>query len=236
MFLLVSDYDGTLKPYEKNPNIIEKEIFKKNLLATKKFMEKGNIFSIATGRSTDSIKDEVSKYNINYDYLLTYNGRVILDKHDNIVYANYIDKSFIEFLIKNKEIIKGITLYNEYGLTKSPKNIIYIKLRLKEPKDSKKLIEEINEKYPEIKMDYNIIFKDISIRNNFNKGLGIEELIHSKKLEITKDKIITVGDEINDIEMLEEYNGYRMIVSHPKLLLSTSNYTTSIHKLIKKIN
>ena len=84
MKLLVSDYDGTIKPYDKNPNFIEKLIFKENIKSINDFM-KNNKFVIATGRNTKSISDETEKYEIKYDYLISYNGRVIVDNNNNVI-------------------------------------------------------------------------------------------------------------------------------------------------------
>ena len=36
MYTLISDYDGTFKPFDNNPNIIEKYIFKHNNYYNKK--------------------------------------------------------------------------------------------------------------------------------------------------------------------------------------------------------
>lgn len=236
MNLLISDYDGTLKSYDNNPNIIEKETFKKNINAINKFIDNGNKFVIATGRSTDSIKDEIEKYNINYTYLMTYNGRTILDKEENVIYANYLQEELIKCLLKNKELIKCLDLYNEYGYTKSNENIIYIKLSVKDIKEIKKILIELQKEYPELKIDCNNILKRMIIRNDFNKRLGIEELLNREKIIIPKKQIITVGDEVNDIDMIHEYNGYKMLISNPQLLFVTNKTTTSIHRLIKKLN
>ena len=40
MKLLVSDYDGTIKTYDKNPNFLEKYVFKKNIDEIKKAINK----------------------------------------------------------------------------------------------------------------------------------------------------------------------------------------------------
>ena len=234
MNLLISDYDGTIKPYEKNPNIIERETFKKNIKSINKFIEKGNIFAIATGRSTDSIKEEIKKYNINYNYLLTYNGRTILNNKNKIIFSNQINNSIINNLI-NKDIIKEIRKYNDFGYTKETENLVYIKLFLKHFRNLKQTLIELRKENPTTKIDYDYIYNSIIIRNSFNKRNGIEELLKEEKIIIPKEKIITVGDETNDIDMINEYNGYRMFLSNPKLLFVTNNVTTSIHKLIKKI-
>lgn len=234
MNLLVSDYDGTIKPYDKNPNIIEKETFKKNIKSINKFIDQGNIFAIATGRSTDSIQEEINNYDIKYNYLLTYNGRTILDNKNNVIFSNQINSNIVNELYK-KEYFKELLNYNDFGLTKENKNLVYIKLYLNHFKYIKQALTELRKENLETQIDFDFISNSIIIRNKFNKKMGIEELLKNENLIIPKEKIITIGDEMNDIDMINEYNGYRMLLSNPRLLFVTNNVTTSIHKLIKKI-
>ena len=231
MYTLISDYDGTFKPFDKNPNIIEKYIFIHNIESTKNLIKNNNQFIIATGRDTKSIIDEIKKYNIDYNYLITYNGRVILDKNNNLLYANYINKECLQY-IKNEIIIKKFLNFNEYGCTENDDNLIYSKINIKPTKEIKKLILKWQEKFNELSIDYNMILNILTIRNKFNKSLGIQELNN----QISLNNIITVGDESNDFEMLKDYDGYRLFMSNPKLLLATKKSISSVHRLIKKLD
>lgn len=232
MKFLISDYDGTIKTYDKSPNIFESYTFIKNIESINAFY-KENKFAIATGRNTSSIQNEASKYKILYNYLISYNGRVIVDKNNNLLNAQYINKKFIDEL--NYINIKNITLYDEYEKIKSKNNLIYIYLTLNNRKDANKYLLEWRELYPDLQIDYNQIFNYIIIRKKYNKVLGIKKLLDIENINIPKKNIITIGDETNDLEMIKEYDGYRMLISNPKLLFTTKNVATSVHKLIKKI-
>ena len=59
MKILASDFDNTL--YIKNENELNK-----NILALKKYLSKGNLFCIITGRSYTSVKKLFSKEFKNY--------------------------------------------------------------------------------------------------------------------------------------------------------------------------
>ena len=61
MKLLVSDYDGTFKESTKSGSV------EKNVAAVKRFLDNGNMFSIATGRSYISIKRETDRFHIPYN-------------------------------------------------------------------------------------------------------------------------------------------------------------------------
>src|SRR5574344_1034320 len=98
MKLLVSDYDGTLKPDIKNLYL--------NIEAIKRFKEKGNTFMISTGRSFVSIKKEITKYNIPYDFLSCNDGAILFDNNDNILYKNIIEKELLILLLEQLKQFK----------------------------------------------------------------------------------------------------------------------------------
>ena len=228
MKFLVSDYDGTYKEDIKGKNIIL------NNEAIKNFLNKGNKFVIATGRSYTSIKKEINKYNIPYNYLICNNGSVIFNEQDEIIYKYPISE---EILYETLEIltlsqkIKKIELFDAKGnLTQTNAEIIELLCQV-----SIKNIQEIKK----IKNILNYL-ECISFLNTFllktpsNKKDGIE--IIAKKEKINPNDIYTIGNDINDLEMLKAYNGYKIIYSNPKLLLKNIKTITSVKSLIKKIN
>lgn len=68
MYVLASDYDGTLKTRIHDLHI--------NIKSLKKFRSLGNKFIIATGRSFESIKKEIDEFEILFDYLSCNDGAV----------------------------------------------------------------------------------------------------------------------------------------------------------------
>ena len=104
MKLLVSDYDLTF-------NVLDYDV-RFNVKAIDRFRKNGNLFFLNTGRSFESIKKEVLKYHINYDYLGCCDGNLVLNKNGDIIYCNnlsrmifyQIDKLSDEFNFNLKEI------------------------------------------------------------------------------------------------------------------------------------
>ena len=148
--MLISDYDGTLNV---NDDLLFKIDLKLNINAIKEFRCKGNIFVISTARGYNSIKEEIVKYNIPYDYLTCNNFK--------LQYRNF----------------------HTY------------------------------------------------IKNECTKLDGANFLKNYLKIE----DIYAVGDSKDELELLQAYNGYKMIFSDPALLNKNIQTTSSVHKVIKKI-
>ena len=235
MIYLFSDYDGTFKNYENNkPYYYEKKTFEKNIKYATSFMNSGNIFTITTGRNTENILNEIKKYNINFNYITAYDGLVTIDKNGNVVYEKCIEKDLLNNI---KKIIQKYNIdnhiFNNYGLSDSYENIVYIKLYTRNERIYN-LIKELIKDYNNVYFKYEKLLGIITIHIDMNKSLGIKELLKYKKVS-NSDKIVTVGDSTNDLEMINDYEGYKMLISHPKLYLNKSKTTTSVNKLIKKL-
>lgn len=71
MKLLATDYDGTLK--------FGDTLADEDIEAIRKWKEQGNLFSIVTGRSSQSIFAEAQKYGLPVDYFITNNGGMVFD-------------------------------------------------------------------------------------------------------------------------------------------------------------
>jgi len=226
MKFLITDYDGTLKTDIKN--------LKLNISAINEFRKRGNHFAIATGRNFDSIKAEINKYNIKYDYLITNDGAITFDKFDNILCSEVFENNLLNELYN---YISSISKYKNklsaYTLPNSNK-IIELQI-LTSIFNSLSDLEKILEVFPEIKKNYLriFLFKFIFLKKACNKSTAINSL--TKLLNENYEDIITVGDNSNDIEMIKDYNGYKMLFSYPCLYKYNFKTITEVHKLVKKL-
>ncbi len=228
--LLVSDYDNTLFTDEKQ--------ILKSIENIKKFQEDGNIFVISTSRSWKSIKKEIDKYKIPFDYLCCNTGGTIFNnKGDNLFIGNISDTT----INKVENILSKVNTRNisitRYGIYKEYEEKInkILGYKIKGNKDIEKIKEEL-----EIKLsnEFEIILKNEKNCNKLflnyklnTKENGIDRLI--KLLPKSDYKVITVGDDDVDFNMLKKYNGYRMLNSS-KLLIDNINKTVnSVDELIK---
>ena len=221
--LLVSDYDNTLFTDEKQ--------ILKSIENIKKFQEDGNIFVISTSRSWKSIKKEIDKYKIPFDYLCCNTGGTIFNnKGDNLFIGNISDTT----INKVENILSKVNTRNisitRYGIYKEYEEKInkILGYKIKGNKDIEKIKEEL-----EIKLsnEFEIILKNEKNCNKLflnyklnTKENGIDRLI--KLLPKSDYKVITVGDDDVDFNMLKKYNGYRMLNSS-KLLIDNINKTVN---------
>lgn len=237
MKVLFSDYDGTIKTYDKRSNIIERCTFKKNLLYIRKFIMSGNIFNITTGRNPESIKIEIEKYSIFYNFLTCYDGRITFDCDGNILSSKFINKDIlfsIRKILLNKDLITKFVSYDENGRSDSIDNSIILYLFFTNYNEVKKYIDDIIGNNKDLQIEYNPFLKRVFISTKFNKELSANELSNINGWKYSD--IYSIGDGMNDLELLTAYNGYKMLISDPRLYYYVDNTITSLHKLIKKIN
>jgi len=203
MILLASDYDGTL--YNEGKDL------QANIDAIKDFRKKDNLFVIATGRSFISIKKQVQMFNIPYDYLICNDGSVIFDDSDSLMSAKYILKDELFALVSSlkKLDIEGLKFYNEYDKTNNLKNIVELEVNINSSTQLKVLREMLLKQYP--KFHAFKIHNCVFLRYKYFKNDGIFELCSN--LTEKPSEIYTIGDDLNDLEMLKSYKGYLMMNS-----------------------
>lgn len=227
MKLLASDYDGTL--YTDRANL------RLNMKAINKFMNNGNKFAIVTGRSFESIKKEIEYYNIKYDYLACNNGLIIFDNKDNIINSSILSLENLNLIydnIMNFSGVKDVQLYSFFSLTYSFRDVLEVYAKFKNINAAKECKKYIESNLSNISC-YNK-FNKLFICNNITKADAVSFIQHLHNID--KNNIYAVGDNTNDLEMLEKYNGYKMLFSYPSLLFKKIPTTREVHTLVKKIN
>ena len=214
MILLCSDYDGTL--HFKNEN--DSGYFKpEDLKEIKIFQEKGNLFSLCTGRIIDTIQDDLIK-NMNIDYAIASTGGAIFDEnfkdffHQKIdfdslksIYQNYHHLLSFYYhieghpysVINNGDFYENRTEINSIDELEN-KDITGVSVYADTDEKAKAICAELNEKYPLVNVFQNNSWLDI-VDKNISKGISALKL-----KELTKADIMCgIGDSYNDIELLK---------------------------------
>lgn len=222
--VLISDYDFTFYTGE--------EEIKENVKKTEEFKRTGNIFVIATARDPKSIREKLEKYNIQCDYVISYLGGVI-EKDEEYIYVCYLKENVVNRIDKiiskydNLEIIP-------MSIKESPKvdEIIGYKIICENQETLYNIAEEFkDDEYVWCR----VIENELYINNKVHtKVTAINELI--EKCDFSKEQIYTVGDFDDDLEMLLNFNGYRMKNSSELLKENIKNEVSSVGELIEIIN
>jgi len=244
-YILVSDMDGTLLNSEKR-------ISKKNLDAIDYFVKEGGKFTVATGRMLQSVEKFVNQLKMELPAIL-HNGAKTYDYKNNKVISQYpiekdrkaflrrirVDKPSLGIEIFADEIVY---IYRSCELTKRYDkhdfNIVYempeevwdqewLKVLLIGDKEE---LDELEKEYSST-YDKGAIFRsgdhylDV-VSNKVSKGKALKELI--KINNIDPKKVIAVGDNMNDIEMLEVANyGFYIKTGEKRALINAKHLAPS---------
>lgn len=215
MKALFSDFDGTF--------------YDDNYLENIKFIENLGIdFIIATGRHYFSLKNDLK---IDCKYYICNDGAYILDSNKNCIYKNSINNSDVETIYKRikKLGIEDFFLDSYDKLTKDltyPVNKFSVKIINRETAMDtlSKLISNLDNVYGYLSENY------INILNfNSTKETAIDYLVKKENYE----KVYVVGNEINDYNMINKYNGY-LVTKDKKNNFNCINKFTELKEIIKK--
>lgn len=223
MKLLVTDYDNTLElHYDYTDN---NAILKRNLIALNKFMQ-NNIVCIATGRHFNAIYETLLENNIKFNYLCSNNGAELYNKNYNLLFCLPIAKYDIEVL---KKLGEKVIFRNAYNSKLIPSANLYFD-NLEEYNKTKEYLQSnlkhsfVEYKYPKIKV----------INKKCNK-LNVIEIINTLE-EISEENIYTIGDDVNDIEMILKYNGSSLATAKEEVKKISLKIYDELNQLISDIN
>ena len=225
--LFISDYDGTLGVAPKNDIDIETRE------AINKFIEKGGIFVVCSGRETSSITRILKESNLAKGLLVSFQGARITDLETgtNLFDGGLDVKTAIEVL--NAVEHSGLTplayaentfFYNEFnpyieryekairlkGFVANVKNHIE-ENQIKTSKicwlgDDKKVNEvanEMNEKFKGKGVKFNSGATNLLEAINVNCSKGVAVRYLANYYNIPLNQVIAVGDSTNDIDLLK---------------------------------
>ena len=229
--LFISDYDRTLGGAPDN------NIDAETMEAIERFIEKGGIFTVCSGRETSSITKILRKHNLTGP-VVSFQGARITDIQSG--------ESIFDGGLSLENALKALDAVAESGLTpiaygkselfveeKNPYVLYYenavglcgevvdIKEHLKNSKECifkicwlgddevvNRTAERLNAKFEGLGIQFNSGSKNLLEAINPECGKGSAVRFLSKLYNIPFDKIITVGDSTNDIDLVKgEWHG-----------------------------
>jgi|GEM_PF-2054226 len=262
--IIFSDLDGTLLNYFDKKTFVSD----KNLKAINSWLEENNYFSIATGRNIGSINRFLEKNMINFNLpLVLANGALVYNhKKDEILYEKILDLRIIDEFInyfenisdavllliesrkhfilgaENKSYLDEINLKYPVVDKNFIKNLKIIKIGIIVKKEKSDEIREKIQKFgcfsllnliPSAPTYIEIVDKNISKMTGIKKALAFAG--------INKHQIYTIGDYLNDYEMIKQAdfgfapnNAHVKILKIAKFIVSNHN-EDAISDMISKI-
>lgn len=228
--LLASDYDQTY--YLNDSDII------RNIEETKRWIDKGNIFVIATGRSYQDLKNKKDKYNFIFDYAILNHGATIIDKNNNILWNKSISNKIIPKIKNNIDKSNYISYFCcstlESRVDFNHSNLTKIAVTFDNKEKALKKAEELNRLFKnDIKAFYVNKNSVEIISNKTSKEQAIQYL--AKVNNIDKSEIYTIGDGYSDINMIKAFQGYGMEQSVEEVKINAKKVYNSVSLLIEEL-
>lgn len=242
--LLAVDYDGTLKQGDVDKPTIEN---------IKAFRKQGHYFGIVTGRSYPSLKFDLEKYGIPYDFLVVSGGAHILVKNNSLILKCLTEQQVLDItqsaLVNHCEAMVasdgecfGRTVFyrraiddhfdkykdGSYQMMIDKGKIINLSIRFIDEKTAEKIVDTWCE------------FGIYAFQNGTNidvvaQGISKDEGILLLKKYLEFDQIFVVGDSYNDISMIKRFAGFAIVGSPIAVIEAASGIVGSVEELIDHI-
>ena len=222
MKIAVTDFDGTLKPFDsKIPDATVKAI--------QKWRAAGNKFGIATGRELNMLNYDLKHYDITTDFLICVNGAVVFDRERNVLQSMIIPRGLKETflalpLIRNSTFPMicfcerggfSIRAYPEMPLDVAPPitidevlnrdDVVQFGIKFDTVDQATSARSEIESAVPELGGNPNRNFLDVNVKP-VDKKFGVESLLD--KMHWRGNEVLTIGDDKNDLPMITAFDGF----------------------------
>ena len=203
-----------------------------NIREISKYMDRGNLFCVASGKDFIKIGNPTSLSKLQYNYIVSSNGLAAFDYGLNPIYVNSLDKESLEKyleIIKSCKLIKSYELKDMYGL---PARDTSKAVQIVCQKDQTSLIDK-RDLVNQIDLEYLDNNEFIYFNNPTDLVDGIEAIRADRGID--KDSVYTIGDDIYALQMLTNYNGYRTSEDCTILKMCGVPKIKNVRKLIRRI-
>ncbi len=250
MFILASDFDGTLT---QHGTVSDKD---KDAIAA--WRKAGNLFGVNTGRGYCGIKAELEHHQIAYDFLLCNNGGLIYENEAAPIEQKTADGGVLPSLVSL--ILKSGGFHAAIGRVESDREAGYwisenmdrkpgpeftrivmddlnkityftqLSTQYENEAQANKCTQQINELFCDnVTAFQNGVCIDI-VPVGVNKAAGLLRYMHLK--QVSKEKVLAIGDNFNDLDMILEFNGFSVNSGKPEVISKARKSFDSIAGLI----
>jgi len=220
--VFASDFDGTIR---------HEEVDDRDIQAIIDFRKKGHKFGVVTGRAIGMIKNELTHFGIEVDFLIGNNGAIILNQDYDVIYRRDIPKdkalNLIQELKDTEASVVGCSDGHQFaryvtgGIPPKHHRLINataadftelvniglfnsIFFRYANHTKTRQMASQLQSKYQDwMNFQINDLAIDVTAKN-VNKATGVACI---QKLFNTSN-IYTFGDNHNDLEMIQTFSGF----------------------------
>lgn len=251
--ILFSDFDYTLCEHDSP------EVFTDNLEAIKKWREANNYFVIATGRGEESLISAWPDCYQYCDFLIFCDGSIVKDRRGKIVYIDRFGKELARKLVGALHSIKYADDYAFICFSDEKESPLIeastckIRLWFNDLIDCVAAEQVLRSSFHDeiAAITYrNAAFNDDArlpwvsnsmrhiievTRAGTDKSTGAKKLLDTIGVHDPK-RIIAIGDDKNDIPMIESFNGYVVENGNPEVVKTVLAHrrVPHLHNLITK--
>ncbi|MBR3230870.1 HAD-IIB family hydrolase [Candidatus Saccharibacteria bacterium] len=244
MFLF-SDFDNTIffqGEFEKTD---------KNLAAIKKWKAAGHRFCVITGRSYRSVTSDMPEIKTLSDFYILDHGSIILNQDGALVHSSCFSPQSVTKIVNFSKTLKENPIVYYYatdfeGFTHQTDNITKLRIWVKD----QSALDSVAEKMSIFPNSIYKWFNAVSRHKELNGYEGLLDImpVSSGKAQainfltqtegVRPEDVITVGDDTNDYEMLEAFDGYMVdgsnLSKHHAPFKSVASLATLVDIYLKK--
>ena len=254
MKVAASDFDGTL--YHKGVGICAED-----LEAVRRWQEHGNRFGLVTGRNLHLVQLTLADYDIRLDFCVALNGAVVFDGEGREVFSAELSREAVRDLWEHEIVRESpyvMTLqgngtfvkwndpewkdpWREVGLpqvtpeeAKEIPHILQMCFAARSPERAGELAKDLNEQFRGLlSAEANLFYIDVCAVGN-NKGAGLAHL--QEKMGWEKAPLYVIGDDMNDISMIQRFGGFAMENGNPEVKRAARRIFSSVGAMLEEMD
>lgn len=249
MRVVISDYDGTLKIFQKpmDPGVVD---------AIRRWRDAGNAFGIASGRDLRMMLNEIQTHGIAFDFLVLTNGAALYDGGLRLLQSKPIDNTLIPAILTHAAAMEsqhyqlfsteGIyfferrkTFFSDLGVPYFPvdfetaltvKDLTQISFWYRNDREPAEYVRGLIADFGgRVDFQTNVYAIDINA-HGVSKASGIEWILPLLGLE--NAEVHTVGDGGNDVDMVKKYSGYTVAGAVPEVIAVARKVYTDVAEML----
>ena len=246
MKIAATDFDGTFCP-------IGQPVPAENLAAVHQWQAAGNKFGIATGRGYSLISQALKPYDLKVDYLVCNNGAVSVDASGQMIHCHAIPLTVLTELLalpiiqENDAPLLIFTATHAYSVRPNPdmnmelvemielqdvlqlQEVVQVSMKLATPAEAQQVSDDIHRRFPMLGGNINRSYLDIN-RSEADKGWGLMRMSQSGNWK--GSEILAIGDDKNDLPMIERFGGFTMTTAKPFMKEAATKVYDSVGQML----